>query len=426
MKIIFYILISIFSFIIPKDIYSNYSELNIIENFIDQNNINSNNRYKINSQTLLCDADKFYLEISTNEFINYKISYDFILNYDSDMVIPTGNIFVLDELIEPNYIFWYRTINYSQSNIFISLAVQTYAPPNTYFSGQGALCYVEFQRLNEFECFENTDFTISNFLENSTSGYESLNIDAGSVDLYNEFPNTYIYSPTKDTTVNLFDIVNVKVSANDVDGQIEKIDFYVDGNLVGTDSTCLYSLEIQFNNPGLHIVNTVATDNLGLTKITSNLLINVVAPPFVKIISPKENENFYDPDVIDFEVEPDQTEIIDIFKVEFYVDNVLIFEDFDFPYIISLPDVKTGEYKLRAKVIGFTGFNSTTQEIDIQVFCVREDLDNNGTVQNSDFLIFVSIFNTTCQLCRADFNDDGIINNSDFLSFISKFNATCD
>ena len=58
--------------------------------------------------------------------------------------------------------------------------------------------------------------------------------------------------------------------------------------------------------------------------------------------------------------------------------------------------------------------------------CLREDLNDNGVVENNDFLLFTNFLNNPCASpCRPDFNDDGIVDNADFLDFVTKFNEEC-
>lgn len=56
--------------------------------------------------------------------------------------------------------------------------------------------------------------------------------------------------------------------------------------------------------------------------------------------------------------------------------------------------------------------------------CV-EDLNGDGLVDISDFLIFNSAFGDTCADCPADFNGDGVVDVADFLIFNSAFGSEC-
>lgn len=57
--------------------------------------------------------------------------------------------------------------------------------------------------------------------------------------------------------------------------------------------------------------------------------------------------------------------------------------------------------------------------------CNPADLNGDGIVNSSDFLVLLGSFNTICAGCVADINQDGFISVSDFLLLLSNFGSSC-
>ncbi len=150
------------------------------------------------------------------------------------------------------------------------------------------------------------------------------------------------------------------------------------------------------------------------------------APPVCSIINPPfSGFIYYDPSVILVEVlatDPNDTVVL----VEFFLDGLQIGEDSIAPYSnTSLVNTPMGMYTLTAKATDTFGASTLSSPVDITVRCIRQDIDNNGTVNTLDFLLFLSSFGITCSGCPADFNLDGAVNTIDFLSLLAVFGYSC-
>lgn len=71
------------------------------------------------------------------------------------------------------------------------------------------------------------------------------------------------------------DTVNIEAAASDIDGTIVKVEFYRGLVKIGEDFTSPYTLSWINPNPGIYSLTVVATDNIGTTKISSEIGINI-------------------------------------------------------------------------------------------------------------------------------------------------------
>jgi len=147
--------------------------------------------------------------------------------------------------------------------------------------------------------------------------------------------------------------------------------------------------------------------------------------PTCLIVSPADGLILYDPDTIVITaVATDETDSIAV--VDFFVDDTPIGSDSLAPYNnISLLNMPVGMYVLTARSMDNLGATTTSLPVHITVRCVREDLDNDGTVNSNDFLIFLPSFDNDCVGCIQDFNDDGKIDSFDFLRLLAVLGYTC-
>ncbi|WP_406829058.1 glycosyl hydrolase family 18 protein [Microbulbifer sp. ARAS458-1] len=73
-------------------------------------------------------------------------------------------------------------------------------------------------------------------------------------------PEISITAPANGSTHTTGDSVNISASASDSDGSVTQVAFYVDGNLIGTDSTAPYTASWTATL-GNHTISAVASDN---------------------------------------------------------------------------------------------------------------------------------------------------------------------
>jgi hypothetical protein len=166
--------------------------------------------------------------------------------------------------------------------------------------------------------------------------------------------------------------------------------------------------------------------NYMVTYALNSISVLKNAPPVCAITNPPLNGFlYYDPNII--LVEAIATDVNDVVTlVEFYLDGVKFGEDHTAPYSnSSLVNTPMGMYTLTVKATDSFGVSTVSAPVEITVRCIRQDIDNNGTVNTFDYLLFLSSFGNTCSGCPADFNLDGSVNTFDFLSLLAVFGYSC-
>ncbi len=91
----------------------------------------------------------------------------------------------------------------------------------------------------------------------------------------NQAPSVSITDPVNGSTINaeLNDQFTILADASDTDGSIDKVDFYRDGTLIGTDNSAPYSFAETVGSFGNFNYTAVATDDDGAT--TTSAVINI-------------------------------------------------------------------------------------------------------------------------------------------------------
>jgi len=95
----------------------------------------------------------------------------------------------------------------------------------------------------------------------------------------NIHPKVSIYNPIKQQIFLEFDTVKIEASANDLNGQIIAVDFYVDSTYVGTDSNSNYENYWVPTRAGKYLLSARAMDNDSATNLSHPIEIIVEAAP---------------------------------------------------------------------------------------------------------------------------------------------------
>ena len=87
-------------------------------------------------------------------------------------------------------------------------------------------------------------------------------------------PQVSITSPSSGQTFTEGSAVTINATASDADGNITKVAFYVDGNLIAEDTTAPYTTNWN-STLGSHSITAIATDNANLSTTSSAVSISV-------------------------------------------------------------------------------------------------------------------------------------------------------
>jgi uncharacterized delta-60 repeat protein len=97
-------------------------------------------------------------------------------------------------------------------------------------------------------------------------------------------PSASITGPAADAVFNDPSGIAITVDAEDADGTIAKVDFYEDGNLLGTDTTAPFYWIWDDPAYGLHNLTAVATDEDGVSGGSSAVNIRVNRRPVLTVV----------------------------------------------------------------------------------------------------------------------------------------------
>lgn len=180
--------------------------------------------------------------------------------------------------------------------------------------------------------------------------------------------NAPIVSLTAPEFVLLGNTVTFSATASDSDGSIVSVEFFVDGNSVGIDNTGPYSVEYT---PALgegQVVTAVATDNLGTSSSSNDVLMDVVenTAPEVSVVFPNNGDSYFAGDVI--LIAADAFDIDGTVEyVEFYAEGVLIGSASTEPFQIEW----IGEVGIvTIEAIAFDDMNAQTTSDAIEIFVI--------------------------------------------------------
>lgn len=149
----------------------------------------------------------------------------------------------------------------------------------------------------------------------------------------NQAPTVSISAPSSAITGTS---VTFTATASDVDGTIAQVQFYVNNVSVGIDNTSPYSMAYTTTLGSGQLVKAIATDNLGLTGMSTNATMNVVNnnPPTVSITAPNSSAAYIAPAVVTINATAADNDGT-ITQVEFFVNSVSVGVDNTSPYTVN-------------------------------------------------------------------------------------------
>jgi hypothetical protein len=88
-------------------------------------------------------------------------------------------------------------------------------------------------------------------------------------------PSVSLTAPTDGTTFEATDTITLDASASDSDGSISSIEFFADGQSLGTDTTVPYSISTTALSGGYYTLTAAATDDGGATTTSGSVQISI-------------------------------------------------------------------------------------------------------------------------------------------------------
>ena len=211
-------------------------------------------------------------------------------------------------------------------------------------------------------------------------------------------------SLTHPTSTAVFELpTNIFVAANatNPNGTINRVEFFANGELIGTDNSAPY--QIVWNNPAATAYTLLAKsfDQNGAETLSEpvTITINPVPPPEPAplpippptLINPTANQVFEAGESVVFSAVPGTSQY-PVARVEFYLGTTLIGSDATSPYSFTLNNVPGGTYSVSARTVAVTGARATSQPVDIRINSERPnagakrfDFDGDGKADVSVF-----------------------------------------
>jgi chitinase len=187
----------------------------------------------------------------------------------------------------------------------------------------------------------------------------------------NQAPTVSVTSPINNASFASGSAVTISASASDADGQINKVEFLLNGNKIGEDLTSPYTFTTAALTAGNYTITAKATDNNGATTTSStvNIVINqpvVNQAPTVNVTSPSNNASFASGSAVTISASASDTDG-QISKVEFLLNGNKIGEDLTSPYTFTTAALTAGNYTITAKATDNNGATTTSSTVNIVI-----------------------------------------------------------
>jgi len=157
-----------------------------------------------------------------------------------------------------------------------------------------------------------------------TSSAVSVNID-------NTLPNVALTSPAPGTLLGSSAVLEASASDNQA---VSKVEFYVDGARIGTDTTAPYTMNwtTGYHAEGAHTLTVKAFDPTGNERTSAGVTVSTdLNVPSVALSAPAQNARLRGT----VQVSATASDSVGVARVEFYADGALLGTDTTAPYEVS-------------------------------------------------------------------------------------------
>ncbi len=182
-------------------------------------------------------------------------------------------------------------------------------------------------------------------------------------------PTVSITAPQDNAFFEANTPITITANANDPDGSVRSVEFFVGGLRVGTDNNAPYSVTLNNPEQGAQSVFARAIDNQGAVSNSSLISIiigeDVSENPAVVITAPASDTTIASAGSVTVRVATDPD--LDINSVSFFLDGVNLVEDDRPPFSFTLSFPFDGVYKLRVRAFDNLGNTYVSKELTITV-----------------------------------------------------------
>ncbi len=189
----------------------------------------------------------------------------------------------------------------------------------------------------------------------------------------NQMPTCAITAPASGSQQAEGSPVTLAANAADNDGIITKVEFMIDGALVGAATTTPYMISWARPLAGTHVLTAKAYDNSGAVKTSAAIAFSVGSktnlPPSVELSSPFNGEVFQGGMTITVTASAWDADG-EVTKVEFFDGTNKLGEAVRSPFIFSWSNPAVGNHTLTAKATDNTGATKTSSSVNVTVEAV--------------------------------------------------------
>jgi RHS repeat-associated protein len=158
--------------------------------------------------------------------------------------------------------------------------------------------------------------------------------------------------------------IPVKANASVSGATIVQMEFYANGNLIGTDATSPYQFDWTNVAAGTYVITAKSIDSNSVETTSSPRTINVAAnntAPTVSLTAPANNASYISPSNVSASATASGPELNDLLqRVEFYLNGNLAATVTSAPYTTSLSGLADGTYSLTAVAVDGQGAQTTS------------------------------------------------------------------
>jgi hypothetical protein len=193
----------------------------------------------------------------------------------------------------------------------------------------------------------------------------------------NQLPVVTLTAPVNNATYTAPASVTITANASDVDGNINKVEFYNGTTLLVTNATAPYTYSWTNVTAGSYTITAKAYDNVNAITTSNAITIQVNAPanqlPIVTLTAPANNATYIAPANVMITANANDADG-SINKVEFYNGTTLLATDATAPYTYSWTNVTAGSYMITAKAYDNVTAVTTSAAVTIQVNAAANQL----------------------------------------------------
>jgi PKD repeat protein len=226
----------------------------------------------------------------------------------------------------------------------------------------------------------------------------------------NSPPTVAITSPTNGTSFIAPATITIQATASDSDGSVTNVQFFDGTTSLGNASSSPFNLSVSLG-VGSHALTAVASDNLGATKGTPPVTVNVVSnsPPTVAIINPTNGATFIAPATITIQATASDSDG-SITNVQFFDGNTSLGNVSSSPFNLSV-SLGVGPHALTAVASDNLGATKATP-LPVTVNVASNAPPTVAITSPTNGATFIAPATITIQATASD--SDGSVTNVQF------------